>query len=66
MTIARFVVINMVRAAAGVAAVDHSYATPELREPMTSISNLEHYSAASYEDYSINWSDYSFEYLAEK
>lgn len=30
-----------------------------------STSNLERYMAASYEDYSINWTDYSFDFLAE-
>jgi hypothetical protein len=30
-----------------------------------STSNLEKYTAASFEDYSINWTDYSFDFLAE-
>jgi len=65
MTVDAFQIVNTIRASATAAVADRPYVTLVATEGYR-VVNRERYSVASYEDFSINWSDYSFEYLAEE
>lgn len=73
MSLDEFHIINRIQAKAAAAAeerpnatrqyfiVDASLAEPR---PVFIVSNIEHH-AASYEDYSVNWKDFSFSFADE-
>ncbi len=58
--------VNTIRASGFVALPASAQVVTGSAEGIASyVTNEGRYSAASFEDYSINWTDFSFEYLAD-